>query len=356
MSGNESEFRSGDSRGDRMHGISFNHLDVDQEIEDLQKIVTAGGGEDVPGAPEEIPEEITIIDTDRVERSTQPNSSSKVMIVAKVLAAIAVCYVLYLIINASMVSDSASQVQNNNEPEPKVQNNNQSEPKVQSANQSVAKVNPADGMGQTSELDQIKQEFSLLKDEVSKIKQRLTGNSDSGDNTVIEERLRKIESQLLLLQEKTPTQQSDDNDVATRVMAALIPEIRKQSEMQANSIKKTLAAKFASNELHVSGPARESRPNIPKPLQMSGDTKFSKAEHDIAGSKAKDLIFVMATTDLMIVRAGDDELQRTLTLRPGEYLKGRGVIKSISPRGCVMFDDGSTYEVMNREGACTKER
>lgn len=69
--------------------------------------------------------------------------------------------------------------------------------------------------------------------------------------------------------------------------------------------------------------------------------------------QAKPLIFGMSTEGVMIVTVGGDNTNTPMTLRVGETIIGRGKIERITARGCISFTDGTNYEPVNREGACT---
>jgi hypothetical protein len=165
------------------------------------------------------------------------------------------------------------------------------------------------------------------------------------------ERLESLKLNSNANQNSTPA--INENDLTTKIIATLLPEIKKHSDANAARIKKDLnrqSINLQQNRIQpVTNPQLSQVTEIKKPQPIQN---ASIANNEPIVTVARDLQFVMATTDLILVTALDDPTQRVLTLRPGELVKGRGVIKSISPRGCIIFQDDTRYEVKKREGAC----
>jgi hypothetical protein len=322
---NNNSFTSGDNRNDRdpepFMDLGDTDLFVEQSEDDNQKKNSDSNLSD----DNEVLEDINISEEDA------PAEKKKLLTVKNAFfagAGLFVAYIVYAILtapNASKPSVASSQ----------------SNDTQQVAKQKQKQIQTVQEPNVTSE------EIKVLNSELSNLKLKI--NDLQQNNADLNEKYSLTIQKIEYLESKYSSESSADvnvNDITTKVVATLLPEIKKHAEANAARVKKELLKTIPKAPVESSSQVQKASPPV-----VSKTTVPANISN--VGEGARNLVFVMATNDLMLVTTQDDPTQRVITLRPGELVKGRGVIKNISPRGCIVFEDNTMYEVMNREGSCS---
>jgi hypothetical protein len=322
---NNNSFTSGDNRNDRdpepFMDLGDTDLFVEQSEDDNQK----------KNSDSNLSDDTQVLDELVISEEDAPTEKKKLMTVKNAFfigAGLFVAYIVYAILtapNAPKASVAASQSNDT---------------------QQVTKQKPK--QKETVQIPNVtSEEIKVLNSELSNLKLKINDLQQS--NADINEKYVLTMQKLEYLESKYSNDSNTDvnvNDITTKVVATLLPEIKKHAEANAARVKKELMKTIPTAPVDASSQGQKSA--LPVVSKTSVPTNITNVSEG-----ARNLVFVMATNDLMLVTAQDDPTQRVITLRPGELVKGRGVIKNISPRGCIVFEDNTMYEVMNREGSCS---
>lgn len=220
-----------------------------------------------------------------------------------------------------------------------------------SPSQSAQKSQPTQSKQEEQKKNQTKEQLpaSLLKDDLNKINSEISTLKSQivmlqrSNDDLSAKYASSLEKISLLEQQGVSSGTSiDTNDLTTKVIASVLPEIKKHSEANAARVKKDILKSLNQGT---------TKQGSTTPATKTDSAKVVTTSEVQDGPR--NLVFVMATKDLMLVTAQDDPTERVITLRPGEFVKGRGLIRNISPRGCIIFEDNTKYEVINREGSCS---
>lgn len=323
MSEEKNSYVVGDDRGDRDPFPNIGHV----PDTDLEESVNTSGSDNSNG-----PDNVTVEITDETIVETKKSSLNffNVKNIFFAFAGLFAVFIMYSIYTAPVEKKLTSAKSSGN---PTQSQDSNKEKTIKPSDAENALLNEIKLLkGQVVTLQNNNEELALKVEAMGERLESLKINSNANPNSM-------------------PA--INENDLTTKIIATLLPEIKKHSDANAARIKKDLNRQNSNLQQNRIQPVTNQ--------QLSQVTEFKKpqpiqnasiANNEPIVSVARDLQFVMATTDLILVTATDDPTQRVLTLRPGELVKGRGVIKSISPRGCIIFQDDTRYEVKNKEGAC----